>query len=328
MSHRPLQVGTRHWDHVTALSLGDVESPLGYQHHRLDSTPDLWTDPDLDVAEISFSRYVRARAQGDDRVTAVPVFLMRGFRHRCLLVPTESPLTDPAQLAGTRIGLTGWPDSGNTWTRALLVDAGVAVTDVHWWVGPLTASAPAFDRLGDDHDSRVRVDALAPGDSLVAAMSRGDLDVVMTPFMPPGFYSGSGLRTLYPDSQAAEQAYVLERGYVPGIHVVGVKSNRLHDRRDLAQQLIDLFEEAKQVSMRRRAKLLDVLPWHDREYARTVTVFGADWLPYGWSTDAPMVAEFQRQLVVQGLLAAPVADDGLFPHQLDPTFPRLEEQSA
>lgn len=323
MSQRPLHVGTRHWDHVVAISLGDVTSPVPVEHHRLDSTPDLWTSDDLDVAEISFSRYVRSRSRGDDRVIALPVFVMRGFRHRCLLVPAGSPLTDPAELAGTRIGVTGWPDSGNVWTRALLVDAGVAVEQVRWRVGRLTPDAPTFDRLDGERPGE-HVEVLDDGDCLMAALARGDLDAVMTPFMPPGFYSGSELRTLYPDSQQAEEAFFLERGFIPGIHAVGVKSDRLRDSPELAQQLVDLFERAKQVSMRRRAKLLDILPWHDREYARTLSVFGPDWLPYGWSADKDMVAHFQRQLLAQQLLGAPVEVGDLFPYQLDPTVGSLE----
>ena len=97
------------------LALGDVG--VGYLDiSLLDTTPDVWKRHDLAGGETSFSSYVRARARGDDSVIALPVFLMRGFRHRCILVHRDSPAIAASDLHGARIGLTGWADSGNTWT--------------------------------------------------------------------------------------------------------------------------------------------------------------------------------------------------------------------
>ena len=143
----PLTLGVRYWDHVVPLVLGDVGH--GFVHVRmLDNTPDLWRRSDLDGGETSFSRYVRARAEGDDRVVALPLFLMRGFRHRCILVRRDSPAFDAAHLEGACIGLTGWSDSGNTWTRAVLREAGVGVGDASWQVGPLTGDHPSSTASG------------------------------------------------------------------------------------------------------------------------------------------------------------------------------------
>ena len=123
------------------LALGDVG--VDYLDIRLlDSTPDVWKRHDLAGGETSFSSYVRARARGDDRVIALPIFLMRGFRHRCILVHRDSPATTASDLHGARIGLTGWADSGNTWTRAILREAGIGVADASWLVGPLTEHHP------------------------------------------------------------------------------------------------------------------------------------------------------------------------------------------
>jgi 4,5-dihydroxyphthalate decarboxylase len=50
-----LKLGVRQWDHVVPIALGDVPSP-GLTLTRLESTPDLWTSPDYDGGETSFSR--------------------------------------------------------------------------------------------------------------------------------------------------------------------------------------------------------------------------------------------------------------------------------
>lgn len=327
MTYSGLRIGTRHWDHVAALGTDDIGPYLDVDHQSLDTTPDLWQEPDLDVAETSFSRYVRARAAGDDRVTALPIFVMRGFRHRCILVCACSHRQDPAGLRGGRVGISGWPDSGNTWTRALLIDAGVALDEVQWQVGPLTTAHPTIDRMGGLNPGP-HVSVLPAGDNLDAALHRGDLDAVMTPFMPPGFYTGSSLRTLYPDTQAVEQAYFSRNGFIPGMHLIGVRSELLDRAPDLAQELLDLFEAAKEISAARRNKLVDILPWHDRELARTIAVFGEDWMPYGWATDEAMVATFQEQLLAQHLLRGPVPVEDLFPFRLNPTRTAHQESYA
>ncbi|TDO47728.1 4,5-dihydroxyphthalate decarboxylase [Kribbella sp. VKM Ac-2527] len=312
-----LKLGVRQWDHVVPIALGDVPSP-GLTLTRLESTPDLWTSPGYDGGETSFSRYVRARAAGDDRVVALPVFLMRGFRHRCIIVRQDSAAEDAADLKGARIGLTGWPDSGNTWTRAILLDAGVGIHDADWQVGPLTAAHPVVDRIGGvtvGDNVRHTPDDAPLTDLLLA----GELDAVMTPFMPTGFHAqDSGLRTLFRDTRRAEQEYYARLGFIPGIHLLALRSEVLADRPELAQQLVDLFESAKQLSYLRRNKLMDVTPWHNEEVAVTARVFGPDWMPYGVSADRRMVAAFQEQLVAQELLTAPVPAGDLFPYSIDP----------
>lgn len=332
-----LQLGVRHWDHVVPIALGDV-SGQAFAHGsgsgsdrdsgrstglsltlcRLESTPDLWSTTVYDGGETSFSRYVRARAAGDDRVVALPVFLMRGFRHRCIIVRQDSPAETAADLKGSRIGLTGWPDSGNTWTRAILGEAGVGIHDADWQVGPLTAAHPVVDRIGGVTVGE-NVRHTAGGAPLVDLLIAGELDAVMTPFMPGGFHSpDSNLRTLFRDSRAAELEYHARHGFVPGIHLLALRSEVLTDRPELAQQLVDLFESAKQLSYLRRNKLMDITPWHNEEVALTARVFGPDWMPYGVSTDRRMVAAFQEQLVAQELLTAPVPADDLFPYSIDP----------
>jgi 4,5-dihydroxyphthalate decarboxylase len=313
-----VHLGTRHWDHVVPIALGDVV-PLGLRVRlsRLDNTPDLWSEPGYTAAETSFSRYVRARAAGDDRVVGLPVFLMRAFRHRCILVRQDSPADRPADLKGARIGLTGWPDSGNTWTRAVLREAGVGVDDAEWRVGPLTSAHPDFDRIGG-----VRVGPnVRPtgGGALVDLLEAGELDAVMTPFMPPGFHrTGSPLRTLFRDPRRAEQEWFAAHRFVPGIHLLAVRADALGERPGLAQELVDLFEAAKRLSAARRDKLVDISPWHNEEVAATARVFASDWMPYGWAANGSMIAAFQDELVAQHLLDAPVPESDLFPLRLEP----------
>jgi 4,5-dihydroxyphthalate decarboxylase len=297
------------------LALGDVPGPTVT---RLEATPDLWGSPEYDGGETSFSRYVRARAAGDDRVVALPIFLMRGFRHRCIIVRRDATAETAADLKGGRIGLTGWPDSGNTWTRAILAEDGVGIHDAEWQVGPLTAAHPVVDRIGGVAVGN-NIRHTADGARLVDLLLDKELDAVMTPFMPPGFHAeDSPYRTLFRDTRAEEREYYGRHGYIPGIHLLALRKEVLEERPEIAQQLIDLFEQAKQLSFQRRNKLMDVTPWHNEEIGVTTRTFGPDWMPYGVSADRRMVAAFQHHLVDQELLAQPVPAEDLFPYQIDP----------
>ncbi|MCQ0012402.1 ABC transporter substrate-binding protein [Actinomadura madurae] len=141
-----IRLAVRDWDHVVPLLTGRARARgAALEIETRDITPDVLAEPGLHGGETSFSRYALGRAGGDDRLVGLPVFLMRGFRQRCVLVRRDSPLTSPRELAGATIGLTGWPDSGNTWTRALLRAEGVDLSAVQWRIGPLTAGR---DRQG------------------------------------------------------------------------------------------------------------------------------------------------------------------------------------
>lgn len=318
-----IRMATRHWDHVSPIAMGDVEEATRYALERREITPDLWTEEGLDVAETSFSKYVQARAAGDDRVVALPIFVMRGFRHRCIITRKDSALNSAEALRGKRIGLTGWGDSGNTWTRAVLREASIGVEDAEWRVGALTANHPVTDRIGSITVPD-NVAATENDEPMTMMLERGALDAVMTPFMPPGFYeSDSPFRTLFRDSQKAEAEYFDRVGFVPGIHLIGVRAELAADH-GIMQELMDLFDAAKKISGERRNKLLDVTPWHNEVLAATTRVMGKDWMPYGWSANEKMIDAFQTELIEQGIVTSRLEEDSLFPLHLEPTH-RLEK---
>jgi 4,5-dihydroxyphthalate decarboxylase len=293
------------------LALGDVRpSSFDLELVRLDQTPDLLTDDAFDAAETSFSRYTLGRAAGEDRLVGLPAFVMSGFRHRCVITRRDSGLTSLAELRGRRVGLTGWPDSGNTWTRAVVRRAGVAQSDVEWFVGPLMSDHPVGERIGP-RGAPANV-ARTPGDrSLVELLLAGELDAVMTPFMPPGFHEpGSPLRHLIPDYRAAEAAYFAEVGYVPGIHLITVRREVAERHPGVTGELMAALEASRRTWLGKRLKLADTTPWLLAELDITAKTVGLDWTPYGAPSTDAMTAAFCEELFAQDLTDAPV-DPGL-----------------
>jgi 4,5-dihydroxyphthalate decarboxylase len=314
-----IKIATRDWDYLTPLILGDVASErLSVTVDRVGTLiPDLATDPRYDAAEVSFSRYVSAVAAGSAGIVGVPCFVMRGFRHRCIITTEDSPLERLSQLAGKRIGVTGWRDSGNTWTRAALRREGVGVEDASWFAGRLTAEHPIADRL-DGFGRPGRIEA-APGERpMMELLGSGELDAVFTPFMPDGFFgNGSGFRQLLRDFRSAERAYRDEVGYVPGIHLIAVKASVAQEHPWLPDELARLVDESQRVWTAKRRKFAETSPWIIEELLHAARDLPPSWNDSGVAANRRMIEDFVRELHEQGIVAEPVSVEALFPFETE-----------
>lgn len=310
-----VRLALRDWDYMTPLVLGDVASErLDVRVDRVNALPeDFANDPRYDASEISFSRYTTGRARGDASIFGVPNFLMRGFRHRCIITARTSRLTRLDELKGCRIGVTGWQDSGNTWTRAALAQAGVGIEDVRWYAGRLTEAHPVVDRLGP-YARPGRIEAVPGERPMLDLLESGELDAVFTPFMPPGFFDRSSrFRHLLPDLHAAELAYFDAVGYVPGIHVLGIKAALVAEHPWLPQELSDLLDESQRVWLEKRRKYADTTPWIVEELGRVGRDLPPDWNASGLEANRVMIADFLAEIRRQGLADTVLTPDALFP---------------
>ena len=314
-----LTVGTRQWDHVFPIALGDVRPTMGHEVKlaRLEQTPNLWTDSQFDAGETSLSKYVRRRAEGDDSVVGLPIFVMRGFRHRCIIVSSASDLYSLRDLESARIGVTGWPDSGNTWTRALLTEANMDLAEIRWTVGRLTADHPIVDRYdGVVPDARFSV--VSDEKPMVDALADGELDAVFTPFLPPNFSSpNSQMRLLFDDVVEAEKQFLEEKQYIPGIHILGVRAQLLKTSPDVPRELGRMFSESAQIASKRHRKLQDVTPWLNQAIDLFDGTGISDASPIGLKANERMLSDFICHMQEQGLVGQVPSLSELFPFALD-----------
>ena len=310
-----LRLALRDWDYIVPLALGDVRSPdINLQIDRVGTLPDdLANHPDYDAGEMSFSRYALGRARGETSIVGVPHFVMRAFRHRCIITAADSGLTSIEQLKGKRIGMTGWQDSGNTWTRAILRRAGIGIDDAEWFLGRLIDSHPITDRLGG-YGRPGRISAVAGERPLVDLLRSGELHAVFTPFMPPGFFEpNSGLRQLLPDCRAAEVSYFKDVGYVPGIHVLGIKPAIVAANPWLPKALSAMFDESTRMWLEKRQKYADTTPWIIDELRQTAQDLPANWNANSFEGNLPMIADFAEEIYAQQLTDKRMTPAELFP---------------
>lgn len=308
-----LHLKLRDWDWITPILLGDVRTPgLDLRLTRVENLLGL-EDDTTDGWEVSLSRYAQAIAAGDLAQAGLPVLLMRGFRHRCIITRDDGPerLQD---LAGGRIGLTGWQDSGNIWTRAALSEAGVGIGDAHWFAGRLTSQHPVEDRLAG-FGLPGRIDA-APGERpLMELLADGALDAVCTPFMPRGFFAqGSGFRQVLPDYPQAEAGWFARRGHVPGMHLLALRPELVARHPELPELLARAFEQSQRLWMDKRRRYADTTPWIIEDIARADRTLGSDWITQGFTANAPMFDDFLREAHQQGILPRLLTAAALFPH--------------
>lgn len=314
-----IRLAVRDWDYVTPLLLGDVRSErLVLKVDRVDTLVfDVAGSEVYDAAEVSFSRYAQLRHDGDDSVVGIPNFIMRGFRHRCIITTKDSPLHQLSDLKDKKIGVTGWRDSGNVWTRSALRRAGVGIEDVRWYAGRLTAAHPIVDRL-DGFGRAGRIEACPGEKPMVDLLREGFLDAIFTPFMPEGFFDrASDLRPVLEDVVSAEIDYFNAVGYIPGMHVISVKAPIVADNPWVVAELSRLVDAARSVWLAKRRKYADTSPFMLDELRRSAAGLPETWAASGMASNRKMIGDFADELYQQQILPRQLTAEELFPHGFD-----------
>src|SRR5256886_12742185 len=88
---------------------------------------------EFDICEMAITTYICARAHGN-RMTAVPIFLVRAFHHGAILVNTKSGIKTPKDLEGKRVGVNrGYTVTTGVWARGILQqEYGVDLSKITW----------------------------------------------------------------------------------------------------------------------------------------------------------------------------------------------------
>jgi 4,5-dihydroxyphthalate decarboxylase len=271
---------------------------------------------EFDIAELSLSSYVLTLAQGAPFV-AVPVFPSRAFRHSGIYVRADSPLTDPAELAGATVGVPEYQITASVWIRGILDEHhGLPVSAVRYRTGGLDRPGRA-EKLRLDLPRDVDVAPIGPADTLSQLLLEGKLDGVYSarnpgPFNTPG---GGGIRRLFPDPAGAERAYHARTGIFPIMHTLVIRREVYEQHRWLARELVKACEAAKATGlagMDETAALRYALPWLWAEVERTRAALGDDWWPYGLDANRHTLEIFLRYSHEQGLAARRYGPEELF----------------
>ena len=87
-------------------------------------------DPSVQGGEQSMAGHLIRLDRGDKSFVGLPIFPLRNFTARDLYVRKDGPIRTAADLAGARIGMYGWANSGSIWYRHFLRYLGVDLASI------------------------------------------------------------------------------------------------------------------------------------------------------------------------------------------------------
>jgi 4,5-dihydroxyphthalate decarboxylase len=246
-----------------------------------------------DAGEFSLANYCALKSRGEPFM-AIPVFPNRKFRHSYIFVPEGSPLEEPVQLKGKRVGILGWLNTAGLWARGMLSDEyGVKANDIHW-------IAPRKAKIDLTLPPGTRLD-VAPGEGTLAArMLRGEFDAIIVPDFP----EEKGWRRLFRDSKKIEQEYLCRTGIFPTSHAITFHSSYLDKHPAAAQEMFNACLAAKNLALRDDADATySNFAWNRQVWEEQQAVMGSDPWKFGIKGNEKVLETLIRYADEQGLLA-------------------------
>ena len=270
---------------------------------------------EFDAAELSLSSYVVGLTR-EAPFIALPVFPSRLFRHSGIYVSAASGIGTPQDLVGKQVGVAEYQLTANVWIRGILADHhDVPVESVTYRTGGLHQPGRT-EKVALQLPAGVRVEPIGPTQTLSQMLATGEIDAVYTPRTPESFTRGdSGVRRLFDPAGPAEADYFARTGIFPIMHVVALRREVYERNRWLARSLFDAFAQSKALceeGIDETAAARYMLPWLHDEVARTRSILGEDYWPYGLDRNLEVLRTFLRYSYDQGLAARPVEPEELF----------------
>ena len=265
---------------------------------------------EFDASEMSLSSYTILRSEGDARFIALPVFPSRVFRQNALYVRAGSPIRDPSELKGKRIGVGDYQMTAAVWTRGFLQhEYGVRPEDVTWVVGNPIREIRAPEGI--------RMETLSDGATLEERLEQGEIDVLLSVMIPRAL--GRTVQRLIPDFRRVEQDYYRRTRIFPIMHTLVLRRAVYDANPWLAVSLYRAFCRARDLAL---AHLYDTdaltvsSPWiiEELERSREVT-----W-DYSIEGSRPTLEALVQYLDEQRLTRRRMPVDELFAPNVSPAL--------
>jgi 4,5-dihydroxyphthalate decarboxylase len=196
----------------------------------------------------------------------------------------------------------------------------VAPGDLHWFMGGLNTLTER-PLIPLDLPNNVRLEFLRPGTTLEDMLEAGELDALLSIYIPALFLAGSPrIARLFPNFKEVEQDYYRRTHIFPIMHVVVLREDVYRDHPWAASSIYQAFCAAKDLAV---TGLYDTdalqlsLPWLLDHVEEAWRVFGRDFWSYGIEPNRPTLAALGRFVHEQGLSPRTVVPDELFAPNLE-----------
>lgn len=256
---------------------------------------------EFDVCEMSMTTYLASRAFGK-KMTALPIFLLRGFHHKAILHNTKGAIRTPKDLEGKRVGVNrGYTVTTGVWARGVLANEyGVDLDKVTWVLS------------GDEHVAEFQPPAN------VVPMEKGKkmADMLISGELPAAInieVDHPDVRPLIPNANEAGLAALRTNGHYPINHTIVVRDELLEAHPGLAADLFEAFSESKRLYVERlRAGKIEKPTAADELHRRVMDITGHDPLPYGIEPNRRSLEELIGAARAQHILTGSVSIEDLF----------------
>jgi 4,5-dihydroxyphthalate decarboxylase len=191
----------------------------------------------------------------------------------------------------------------------------VPVSSVAYYTGGQEEPGRA-EKIALQLPPEIRVEPIAPTQTLSAMLAAGDIDAIYAPRTPSTFCSAPDrVRRLFADYESAEREYFRQTRIFPIMHTLVIRRDVYQRNRWVAQSLYKAWCAAQRETYRdlgETAALKTMLPWLVAHVEQTRREMGAEFWPYGLEPNRTALATFLRYSYEQGLSQRLLTADELF----------------
>ena len=255
----------------------------------------------FDAAEFSLALYLLLKSRGEP-YEAIPVFPNRKFRHAYIFVREDSPLVDPRELKGKKVGIPSWLNTCGLWVRGILHDEyGVKNEDIQWKA--MRSEVPVTPPSG------TQIEPLAGSAKLPARLLSGELDAIIVPDFP----EESGIRRLLADSKKVEQDSYRRTQIFPTSHAVVIRRSYLDKNPGVAPALFRAWCEARNRALEDdEDATFSNFAWVRQAWEEQRAVMGPNPWRFGIKGNEKTLEAQIRYAGEQGLLARKIGIEDLY----------------
>ena len=194
----------------------------------------------LDGGELSISSFILARLRGVP-LRALPVFLSRRFRLRCMYCRVDSPLRHPSELAGRSVTVHRYNATTPVWLKGILQNEfGVKPRESEWYVAEPDIAEESL--RPPPPETRVRfISPPRTREHAVEMVERGEIEAALEPYH---LHNSPKMRYLMRDFRQAEEQFFRRTGAYTINHLFALREEIANDHPWAVRNLFDALREA------------------------------------------------------------------------------------
>ncbi len=289
----------------------DITGPMNdYDFNYIPSDlPDIYkkilSQKRFQVAEFSLSNYCMMRERNICKMTAIPIFVNRGFRHGIIWVRKDSKLNSVAELLNCKVGIKEYSQTAAVWLRGILLEE----YDLHW--SSIEWYANNTQRFMPPAQAKVKLIDDDPEELVI----KGELDAYVAPRPLDSRKSPKDrkLKPLINDYMAVEREYFERCGIYPINHCLMIHHDIFTKNPMLGYSLFKAYSKSKEKALKRKLGST-FLPWADRQWPDVIELFNNDPYPHGLTkSNVKNIEKLINYLFEQRLIKDKPTIDDLFP---------------